>query len=187
MDKEASQNIGVKCLLIAIDIFAIFPSSNNENKISQRHRHFASFQKNSQKKTPQKLWVDKRTEYQGIFKKICQERDIEVHSTMIETKAAFAESAIQSLKHTNYRNIEDHGENFIHKLPQFTSTMNYHVLGSIGKSPKDVKKTGFKRITNHNLQMQFLKFRQYLQNSLLHTSSNISTKKKFWENFMEKS
>ena len=33
---------------------------------------------------------------------------------MSETKAAFAERAIQLLKHIIYRYIEDHGEKFIH-------------------------------------------------------------------------
>ena len=43
---------------------------------------------------------------------------------MSETKSAFAERAIQSLKHIIYHHIEDHGEKFIHKLPPFVSTMN---------------------------------------------------------------
>ena len=47
---------------------------------------------------------------------------------MSETKAAFAERAFQSLKDIFYRYIEDHGEKFIHKLPQFVSTMNCHII-----------------------------------------------------------
>ena len=97
----------------------------------------------SRKNTPEKLWVDKRTEYGGTFNKICKEKNIEVYSTMSETKAAFAERAIQSLKHIIYRYIEDHGEKFIHKLPQFVSTMIYRINRSIGKSPRDVKNTDF--------------------------------------------
>ena len=62
---------------------------------------------------------------------------------MSETKAAFAERAIQSLKHKIYRCIEDHGEKFIHKLQQFVSTMNCRVNRSIGKSVRDVKNTDF--------------------------------------------
>ena len=58
---------------------------------------------------------------------------------MSETKAAFAEGAIQSLKHIFYRYIEDHGE----KLPQFVSTRNFCVNRSIGNSSRDVKKTDF--------------------------------------------
>ena len=78
-----------------------------------------------------------------IFKTFCKEKSIEVYSTMSETKAAFASRAIQSLKHIIYRYIEDHGENFIHKLPQFVSTMNCRIKRSIGKSHRDVKNTDF--------------------------------------------
>ena len=42
---------------------------------------------------------------------------------MSETKAAFAERAVQSLKHIIYRYIEDVGEQFIQKRPQFVYTM----------------------------------------------------------------
>ena len=52
----------------------------------------------SRKNTPKKLWVDKGTEYGGTFKNFCKEKDIEVYSTMSETKVAFAGRAIQSLK-----------------------------------------------------------------------------------------
>ena len=62
---------------------------------------------------------------------------------MSETKAAFAERAIQSLKHIIYRYIEDHGEKFINKLPQFVSTMNCRINRSIGKSHRDVKNADF--------------------------------------------
>ena len=174
----------------------------------------------SQKNTPEKLWVDKGTEYGGTFKKFCKEKDIEVYSTMSETKAAFAERAIQSLKHIIYRYIEDYGEKFIPKLQQFVSTLNCRKNRSIRKSPRDVinsdflsilynksfkkyTKPKFKKLvielefrkmifrsekdTSHSLQMKFLKFRQYLQKNLQHTSSKISKKKKFWENFMKKS
>ena len=64
------------------------------------------------KNTSEKLWVDRGTEYGETIKKFCKEKDIEVYSTMSETKAKFAERAFQFLKHIIYRYIEDHGENF---------------------------------------------------------------------------
>ena len=70
-----------------------------------------------------------------------QAKNIEVYSTMNVTKAAFAERAIQSLKHITYRYIEDHGEKFIHKLSQFVSTMNFRISRCIGKSPRDFNNT----------------------------------------------
>ena len=45
----------------------------------------------SRKNTPEKLWVDKGTEYGGTCKIFCKEKNIEVYSKMTETKAAFAE------------------------------------------------------------------------------------------------
>ena len=62
---------------------------------------------------------------------------------MSETKAAFAERAIQSLKHLIYRYIEDHGGNFVPKLQQFVSTLNCCKNQSIEKSPRDVKNSDF--------------------------------------------
>ena len=97
----------------------------------------------SRNNTPEKFWVDKGTEYGDILKKNCKEKDIEVYSTMSETKAALAERAIQSLKHIIYRCIGDHGEKFFPKLKQFVSTLNCRKNRSIGKSPRDVKNSDF--------------------------------------------
>ena len=62
---------------------------------------------------------------------------------MSETKAGFAERAIESLKHIIYRYIEDHSKKFVHKLQQFVSTLNCRKNLSIGKSPRDVKNSDF--------------------------------------------
>ena len=179
VDKEASQNSVSNIYWLLLIVFAICPSSNNENKISQRHRNFASFQKKVIETTLLKNFgLIKVQNIAEFSKKSCKEKDIEVHSTMSETKAAIAESAIQSLEHIIYRYIGNHGEKFIPNLLIFVSTRNCHVLRSIGKSVRDVKNTALERNTSHNLQIKFLKHRQYLQNILLHTSSKISTKKK---------
>ena len=58
-------------------------------------------------------------------------------------KAAVAERAIRSVKHIINYYIEDHAEQFIHKLPQFVSTMNCRINGFLGKSPRDVMNTDF--------------------------------------------
>ena len=63
----------------------------------------------SQKILHKKLWVDKGREYGEIFKKTLQGKNLEDYSSMSETKAAFAERAIQSLKHIIYRYREEHG------------------------------------------------------------------------------
>ena len=59
-----------------------------------------------------------------LLEKFCEEKDIEVYSKMSETKAAFAERAIQSLKHIIHRYIKDHGEKFDPIVQQFVSKLN---------------------------------------------------------------
>ena len=219
LDKLASQNKGVKYLLVAVDVFSRFVRVQTmETKYVKEN--LQAFKKMiSQKNIPEKLWVDKGTEYGGTFKKFCQEKSIEVYSTMSETKAAFAERAIQSLKHIIYRYIENRGEKFINIMPQFVSTMNCRINRSIGKSPRDVKNTDFLLILYNKPLTRYKKLKFKVGNrvriskndipfrkgykpqftdkvfeisaiskkSLLHTSSQISTKRKFWENFMKKS
>ena len=62
---------------------------------------------------------------------------------MKEKKAAFADGAIQSLKHIIYGYIEDHGEKYVPKLQQLVSTLNCPKNRSIGKSTRDVKNSDF--------------------------------------------
>ena len=70
------------------------------------------------------FWVDKGREFAGEFKNLCKAEGIQIFSTMSETKAAFAERTIRSLKVILYRYMEDHGYKYIHKLTQFVSTLN---------------------------------------------------------------
>ena len=61
------------------------------------------------KKIVPKNWVDKGAEFAGECKKLCKAEGIQVYSTLSETKAAFAERKIRSLKNTLYRYMEDNG------------------------------------------------------------------------------
>ena len=62
---------------------------------------------------------------------------------MSETKAAFAERTIRSLKKILYRYMEDNGYNYIHKLIQFLTTLNSRRNCSIDLIPKNVKNSDF--------------------------------------------
>ena len=65
---------------------------------------------------------------------------------MSETKAAFTERTIRSLKNIMYRYIEDYGYNYIYKLPQFIATMNCRNLRSIDMKPNHVQNSDFMSI-----------------------------------------
>ena len=92
---------------------------------------------------PRKFWVDEGTEFAGEFKKLCKAEKIQTYSTMSETKAAFAERTIRSLKNTLYRYMEDNGYKYIHKLIQLGTTLNSRRNCSIDLIPKNVKNSDF--------------------------------------------
>ena len=69
------------------------------------------------KKMAQKFWGDQGTEFAGDFEKRCKAEGQQIYSRMSETKVAFAELTIQSLKHILYRYMEEYGYKYIHKLP----------------------------------------------------------------------
>ena len=79
MDKLASQNKGVKYLLVAVDVFSRFVRVQTM-KTKYAKDTLQAFKKMiSRKNIPEKLWVDKGTEYAKIFKKICKEKRGEVY------------------------------------------------------------------------------------------------------------
>ena len=65
---------------------------------------------------------------------------------MSETKAAFAERTIRSLKNIFYRYMEDFRYNYIHKLPQFIATLSSRRNRWIDMRPNTVKDCDFMSI-----------------------------------------
>ena len=65
---------------------------------------------------------------------------------MSETKAAFAERTILSLKNILYRYMEDYGYKDMHTLPQFITTLNLRRNISIDMRPNTVKNCDFMSI-----------------------------------------
>ena len=88
---------------------------------------------------PKKNWVDKGTEFAGVFKKFCAAEGIQVYSNISETKVAFAERTTRSLKKILYRYMEDFGYKYKHKLPQFIFTLNSRRNSSIDMRSNTIK------------------------------------------------
>ena len=68
----------------------------------------------TKKNQSKKIWVDKGTEFAGVFKKFCAAEGIQVYSTMGETKAASAERTIRSLKNILNQYLEDYRYKYLH-------------------------------------------------------------------------
>ena len=143
VDKLAKDNRGITFLLIRQDMFdkTIDVRGLKTKDSKEALRAFAEMV--TMRKRPQKIWVDKGKEFAGEFKKFCKREGIQSYSTMSETKAAFAEKAIRSLKNVLYRYIEDYGYKYIHKLPQFVTTLNTRRNRSIDMKPSNVKNSDF--------------------------------------------
>ena len=139
VEKTARRNNGVMYLLVRQDLFErTLNAEGMETEDSQETvKAFSSMI--TKRNQPEKIWVDKGTKFAGAFKRFCAAKGIQVNSTLNETKAAFAERTIRSLKNLLYRYMEDYGYNYIHKLPQFITTLISRRNSSIDMRPNIVK------------------------------------------------
>ena len=87
--------------------------------------------------------MDKGTEFDVEFKKLCKAKGIQIYSTMSETKAAFAERTIRCLKKILYRYMEDNGYKYIQKSTQFVTTLNSRRKCTVDLIPENGKKSDF--------------------------------------------
>ena len=69
-------------------------------------------------KQPEKVWIDKGSEFTGDFKKFFKKKGIDLYTTENETKLAFAEKNFQSLKNITYKYLEEKWSwTYIKELP----------------------------------------------------------------------
>ena len=158
VDKLAKENNGVKYLLVGQDLFdRTVNAKRMKTKDSQETvKAFSSMI--TKRNRPKKFWVEKGTEFAGAFKKFCTAEGIQVYSTMSKTKAAFlAERTIRSLKNNVYRYMEDFGYKYIHKLPQFITTLNSRRNNSIDMRPNTIKNCDFMSILYSKSLREFKK------------------------------
>ena len=146
VDKLAKNNNGVKYLLVRQDLFDRTVDTKGMKTKDSKVKVKTFSKMITKKKRPKKSWVDQGTEFAGEFKKFCSAEGIEIYSTMSETKAAFAERTIRSLKNILYRYMEDYGYKYNHKLPQFIGTMNSRNNRSIDMKPNHVRNSDFMSI-----------------------------------------
>ena len=143
VDKLVKDNNGAKYLLVRQDLFDGTLDAKGLKTKDAKETVRAFLTMISKKNRPKKFWVDKGTEIAGEFKKICKAQGIQIYSTMSETKAAFAERTIRSLKNIRYRYMEDNGYKYIHNLTEFVTTLNSRRNCSIDLIPKNVNSSDF--------------------------------------------
>ena len=90
---------------------------------------------------PEKIWVDEGREFAGDFSHFCRENDVGLYSTHSETKSAFAERNIQSLKAIIFKFLHENiTDTYIENLQQFVNVINCRVNWITKLAPKDVGK-----------------------------------------------
>ena len=116
VEKLAKEIKGVKYLPVRQDLFdrTVDAKGMKTKDSKETVREFLTMI--TKKNQPKKICVEKGTEVAGEFKKLCKAVGIYICSTMSETKAAFAERTIRSLKNILFRYMEDNGYKYIHKL-----------------------------------------------------------------------
>ena len=98
VDKLAKDNNGVKYLLVHQDLFDRTVVAKRMKTKDSKETVRAFLTMITKKYRPKNSWVDKGTEFAGEFEKLCKAEGIQIYSTMSETKAAFSERTIRSLK-----------------------------------------------------------------------------------------
>ena len=157
VDKLSQKNNGVKYLLVRQDLFDRTVNAKGMKTEDSPETVKAISSMITKKNRAKKIWVDQGREFAGAFKKFCTAEEIQVYSTMSETKAAFAERTIRSLKKILYRYMEDFGYKYKHKLPLFIATLNSKRNTSIDMRPNTVKNCDFMSVLYSKPSREFKK------------------------------
>ena len=143
LDQLTKDNIGVNYLLVHQDLFDRTVNAKGMKTKDSKETIRAFLTIITKKSLPKKFSVDPRTEFTGEFKTLCKAEAKQIYSTTSETRAAFDERTIRSLKNVLYRYMEDNGYKYIHKLTQFVTTLISRRNCSKDLIPKNVKNSDF--------------------------------------------
>ena len=164
MQKLARHNHGVNFILVAVDTLSRFVwamplkrktaidcknalqsiinnlNSRGKNKPNTKKPKFCST-KCAIILKPKKIWVDKGREFAGQFSEYCTDNNIQIYSTHSETKSAFAERNIRSLKAILFKYLnENNTDTYVENLQQFVDVINSRVNRVTKLATKEVRK-----------------------------------------------
>ena len=134
-------NRGVRFLLCVLDIFSIYAwiAPLKDKKVASIVAAFQSILEQSHRQ-PNKIWIDKGSEFYDNYKKCLQENDIVMYSTHNEGKSVVAETFIRTLKNKIYKYMTSISKNvYIDKLDDIVHEYNNTYHRTIKMNPIDVK------------------------------------------------
>ena len=143
MQLLSKYNKGIRFLLCVIDIFSKYAwvVPLKDKKGISIVKAFQIILKQSNSRKPNKIWVDKGSEfYNAYFKKWLRDNDIVMYSTHNEGKSVVAERFIRTLKSKIYKYMTSISKNvYIDKLDDIVDEYNNTYHTTIKKKPIDVK------------------------------------------------
>ena len=155
-------NKGIRFLLCVIDIFSkyawVVPLKNKKGIGIVKALQSILKQSNSRK--PNKIWIDKGSEfYNAYFKKWLGDNNLVMYSTHNEGKSVVAERFIRTLKSKIYKYMTSISKNvYINKLDDIVNECNNTYHTSIKMKPIDVKDNTYintnKEINNKDPKFQ---------------------------------
>ena len=146
VDKLAQYNHDVKYLLVAVDCMSRYLRVQ-PLKSKYATTTAEAFKLMITTKQPEKVWVDKGTEFKGSFETLCKKKGINTYSTESEKKSAFAERNIRSLKNLIYKYLEDKWTySYIDKLQDFVNAINSRTNRVTNLAPNKVTKKDVPRL-----------------------------------------
>ncbi len=142
MDKLTEYNSGVNYLMVCVDVLSRFLRVQPmKNKYSTTARDAFMKMLSNKNAIPEKVWTDKGTEFKGEFQKFCKQSGIQTYTTESDTKAAFAERNIRSLKILISKYFEENKTfTYLPVLQKFVNTINSRVNRITKLAPKNVVK-----------------------------------------------
>ena len=140
MQLLSKYNKGIRFLLCVIIVILLCVPLKDKKGISIV-KAFQIILKQSNSKKPNKIWVDKGSEfYNASFKKWLQDNDIVMYSTHSEGKSVVAERFIRTLKNKIYKYMTSISKNvYIDKLDNIVDEYNNTYHTTIKMKPIDVK------------------------------------------------
>ena len=143
MQLLSKYNKGIRFLLCVIDIFSKYACvvPLKDKKGASIVIASQNILKQSNRQKPNKIWVDKGSEFYNVsFKKWLQDNDIVMYSANNEGKSVVAERFIRTLKSKIYKYMTSISKNvFIDKLNDIVNEYNNTYHTTIKMKPIDVK------------------------------------------------
>ena len=158
MDKPSQWNRGINFLLVTADVFSRFKrveALRSKGAEGVKAAFIKMCSKKNELNFPKKLWLDPGKEFFGDMANFREDVGVKYYHNYSETKVAFGERAIRTLKNLIYRYLEENDTlSYIKDLLMFVDVINSRINRSIGLAPKDVVNADFLTVIHKPMKLR---------------------------------